>query len=241
MAITNCIFCDCHLRPAGEKTPCARHAEHVFAKWLRKLSHHQIMNMYVANVSGELPQLMRQPPLTKLTMKGVCRKCNNEWMHELEGVVEPVMKRLFDKTDVDELSAPEIATLARWTAKTAITLSYATPRNAPVPLQASHSLHPDYHGPVRFGFFYSKLKADRTLENGYLQIVYGSELGLVGTAGDPRHAASVLPEQSCADRGFPAGGAGVSVRLVRVVQCAALAHAPAGGGGFFEFRRDEPH
>ena len=71
--------------------------------------------------------------------------------------------------------------LARWTAKTAITLSYTTPRHAPVPLQASHSLHPDYQGPVRFGFFYSKIKADRMLESGHLQLVYGTELGLVGT------------------------------------------------------------
>jgi hypothetical protein len=82
---------------------------------------------------------------------------------------------------VDQLSDSELAILARWTAKTAITLSYTIPRRAPVPVQASRSLHPDYQRPVRFGFFYSKIKADRMLENGHLQLVYGTELGLVDT------------------------------------------------------------
>jgi len=180
MAITNCIFCGCELRPSGQKIPCARSAEHIFAAWFRKLSLHQTMNMYVGDVNGGTPQLMRSPSLTHLTMKGVCKKCNNEWMSALETAVEPIMIRLFDNTDVDELLEAERAILARWTAKTAITLSYATPRHAPVPLQASRSLHPDYQGPVRFGFFYSKLTADRTLENGHLQLVYGTEIGLVG-------------------------------------------------------------
>jgi len=137
--------------------------------------------MYVGNVNGEIPELRYRPTLTNLTMKGACKKCNEGWMSTLEGAVDPIMTRLFDKTDVDQLSDSELAILARWTAKTAITLSYTTPRNAPVPLQASHSLHPDYQGPVRFGFFYSKINADRMLENGHLQLVYGAELGLVGT------------------------------------------------------------
>jgi hypothetical protein len=180
MATKSCIFCNCVLRPSQQNRPDSKTSEHIFADWFRKLSLHKVINMYVGNVNGETPQLQYRPTLTNLTMKGVCKKCNNEWMSALETAVEPIMARLFDKTDVDQLSQFELAILARWTAKTAITLSYATPRHAPVPLQASHSLHPDYHGPVRFGFFYSKLSADRTLENGHLQLVYGSELGVVG-------------------------------------------------------------
>jgi hypothetical protein len=181
MAIKNCIFCGHALRPSGSKMPHARTAEHVFAEWLRRVSQHLIMNMYTGSVSGEVPELKRRPALTALTMKGVCKKCNNEWMSALEVAVEPIMLRVFSGIDIDQLSPAEIQTVARWAAKTAITLSYATPQNAPVPLQASHSLHPDYRGPVRFGFFYSKITADRTLENGYLQVVYGEELGLIGT------------------------------------------------------------
>lgn len=139
------------------------------------------MHMYVGNVADMSADLRWSPTLTNLTMRGVCQRCNGGWMRSLEHAVEQIMERLFAETDVDDLSAPEKETVARWTAKTAITLSYATPQHARVPLHASHSLHPDYRGPVRFGFFYSKITADRTLENGHLQVVYGKELGLVGT------------------------------------------------------------
>lgn len=157
MPIRNCIFCDCHLRPSAQKRPDSRTAEHVFSEVFRRISFHKTMNMYVGNVNGESPKLMYCPTLTALTMKGVCQKCNTGWMSRLENAVEPIMKRMFDKTDADQLSEPELAILARWTAKTAITLSYATPQQKPVPLQASHSLHPDYRGRARFGFFYSKM------------------------------------------------------------------------------------
>jgi hypothetical protein len=181
VAVKNCIFCGHPLAPAAQNKPHSRTAEHIFADWFRRISGHKIMNMYLGNLNGASPQLVRRPPLNNLAMKGVCKKCNNGWMSLLETTVEPIMQRVFGGMDVDELSNDELKILAEWTAKTAIALSYATPRHAPVPLQASHSLHPDYHGPVRFGFFYSKITADRTLENGHLQVVYGGEIGLVGT------------------------------------------------------------
>jgi hypothetical protein len=146
------------------------------------VSNHKIMNMYLGNVDGTNPKLMPCPPLTALTMKGVCKECNNVWMSSLETTVEPIMLRVFGGIDVDQLSGRDLKTVARWAAKTAITLSYATPQHAPVPLHASRSLHPDYQGPVRFGFLYSKIMADRALENGHIKVVYGKEIGLVGTA-----------------------------------------------------------
>ncbi len=203
MAIKNCIFCGHELRPSNENMPHSRTAEHIFATWFRRLSLHKIMNMYVGNVNGSSPELKRRPPLTNLTMKGVCKKCNNEWMSALENAVEPIMVRVFGGVDVDQLSAPELEILAQWTAKTAITLSYATPHHAPVPLQASCSLHPDYHGPVRFGFFYSKITADQTLENGHLQLVYGSELGLIGTEEIPGTRLVLCLNNHCLIVDFP--------------------------------------
>jgi hypothetical protein len=181
MAIKNCIFCGHELRPAGANTPHARTAEHVFAEWFRRISQHRFMNMYTGTASGDVPKFKRRPALTALTMKGVCKKCNNEWMSVLEDTVEPIMLRVFGGVDVDLLSTSEMEILARWTAKTAITLSYATPQNAPVPLQASSSLHPDHQGSVRFGFFYAKITSDPPLDNGHLQVVYGSELPLIGS------------------------------------------------------------
>jgi hypothetical protein len=63
--------------------------------------------------------------------------------------------------------------------------------------------------------FYSKINADLTLEGGYLQLIYGSELGLVGSPEVPatritlciyNHCLTLLPEKTSrgggnADRG----------------------------------------
>lgn len=181
MAIKNCIFCGHVLRPTRENAPHSRTAEHIFGKDFRRISRHKIMNMYVGTVGDGTPRLRHSPPLTALTMKGVCWKCNTGWMSALESAVAPILERVFAGIDLDELSDSELEILARWTAKTAITLSYATPQKAQVPLQASRSLHPDYQGPVRFGFFYSKITAEPPLENGHVQVLYGGELGLIGT------------------------------------------------------------
>jgi hypothetical protein len=91
MAINDCIFCGDHLASASRNRPNSRTAEHVFAEWFRRVSNHKIMNMYLGNVDGTNPQLMRRPPLTALTMKGVCKQCNNGWMSSLETAVEPIM------------------------------------------------------------------------------------------------------------------------------------------------------
>lgn len=203
MAVENCIFCGHHLAPAAQNRPNSRTAEHVFAEWFRRVSNHRIMNMYLGAVNGTNPEFIRRPPLNALTMKGVCKECNNGWMSSLENAVEPIVLKIFGGVDLDELCGDDLEIVARWTAKTAITLSYATPQHAPVPVQASRSLHPDYHGPVRFGFFYSKITADRTLENGHLQVVYGAELGLVGTAEVPGTRLVLCLNNHCLVVDFP--------------------------------------
>jgi hypothetical protein len=188
MPIRNCIFCDHVLLPSQLNAPHSRTEEHIFGKDFRRITGHKIMNMYLGTVDDDIPEFSRRPPLTALTMQGLCQQCNTGWMSKLETVVAPILERIFSGTDVDELSDSELEILARWTAKTAITLSYATPQQAQIPLQASHSLHPDYRGPVCFGFFYAKITADPPLENGHLQVLYGTDLGFVGEAAGTRLA-----------------------------------------------------
>jgi hypothetical protein len=62
MSIKNCIFCGQQLRPAGEKTPHARTAEHVFAERFRRISQRRIMNMYTGTASGDVPEFKRTLP-----------------------------------------------------------------------------------------------------------------------------------------------------------------------------------
>src|SRR5580700_4683251 len=109
MIIRNCIFCDCHLRPSAQKRPDSRTTEHIFSEVFRRISFHKTMNMYMGNLNGENPKLIYSPTLTALTMKGVCQKCNTGWMSTLENAIEPILRRMFDKTDADQLSEPELA------------------------------------------------------------------------------------------------------------------------------------
>jgi len=92
MRIGNCIFCDRHLRPSAQKRPDSRTAEHIFSEGFRRISLHRTMNMYVGNLNGEKPQLIRRPTLSALTMKGVCQRCNSGWMSKLENAVEPITR-----------------------------------------------------------------------------------------------------------------------------------------------------
>jgi hypothetical protein len=186
--VGNCIFCDHVLLPSQLSVPHSRTEEHIFGKDFRRVTRHKIIYMYLGTVDDDIPELSRRPPLTALTMRGVCQQCNTGGMSKLETAVAPILERIFTGTDVDELSDSELELLARWTAKTAITLSYATPQQAQIPLQASHSLHPDYRGSVHFGFFYAKITADPPLESRHLQVLYGSELGLVGEVAGTRLA-----------------------------------------------------
>jgi hypothetical protein len=146
------------------------------------------------------------------------------------------MTRVFGGIDVDQLSDAELRILARWTAKTAVTLSHATPQNAPVPLQASRSLHPDDHGPVRFALFYSKITADRTLENGFLQIVYGSELGLVGSGEVPGTRLIMCLNNHCLIVDFPPVIAGFGYDLRE--SCSAELWPTKRPAGVAELRMD---
>ncbi len=215
MAVANCIFCDHRLAPAAQNKLHSRTAEHIFANWFRRLSGHRVMNMYVSDLDGAAAQLNRRAPLNNLATKGVCRKCNNGWMSTLETSVEPILKRVFAGVDVDELDDGDLKTLAVWTAKTAVTLSYATPSKAHVPLQASHSLHPDRRGPVHFGFFYAKITADRDLENGHLQVVYGTEIGLIGTSQVPGTRLVFCLNGHCLLVDFPPSTAAFNFDLTR--------------------------
>ena len=54
-----------------------------------------------------------------VTVKRVCRTCNNEWMSRLEEEAQPLLSRLIGGTPVDA-SVGQQLTLARWSQKTAM-------------------------------------------------------------------------------------------------------------------------
>ena len=158
--------------------------------------------MFTATL-GQPPVLHRQPPLEQLVNKSVCGKCNSGWMSDLEVAIEPVIQRLVHGEPVGSLGPPEIELLARWVGKTAAVLSHVTPQLAKVPIHASRSLHPSSAVRPRCRVFYCKISADITLEGGFLQLVYGSELGLVGTEELPGTRITLCIYNHCFTVDFP--------------------------------------
>lgn len=180
MGSDRCIFCNVVLDASRKNLPSSRTEEHVFARWFRDAVVNDRMKMFTATVR-EGAVLRRHPPLERLVNNAVCRKCNNGWMSRLEGSVTPLFRRLKAGETADTFTNTEIELLAKWTGKTAAVISHATPQLARVPRYASRTLHPGSASPPKMAFFYSHITADVTFEGGYLQLVYGAEIGLVGT------------------------------------------------------------
>jgi hypothetical protein len=65
-----------------------------------------------------------QPDELNLTVKRVCRECNNEWMSVLEGKARRLLRPMI-KGHPSLMAEASQATVARWCAKTALMLGYA--------------------------------------------------------------------------------------------------------------------
>jgi len=102
-------------------------------------------------------------------------------MSQLEVNVVPIVQRLVAGEEVRAFSDADVELLARWAAKTAAVLSYVMPQLNRVPKDARMSVHPDRRSAPKFRFFHTRIAADMALEGGFLQLLYGSEVGLVGT------------------------------------------------------------
>ena len=202
MGPNRCIFCDVYLDASQKNLPSSRTEEHIFAKWYRNAVVNNKIKMFTATL-GSAPVLHRQPPLERLVNTSVCGECNNGWMSQLETDIAPIVQRLVAGEDIGRFSNDEIELLARWAGKTVAVLSHVTPQLARVPRGASVSLHPKANVTPKMRFFYSQIKADLTLEGGFLQLVYGSELGLVGTEELPGTRITLCIYNHCLTVDFP--------------------------------------
>ena len=121
--------CVCCAQPAGNR-------EHALPDWLAKtmrVENEPSQPGLISAARGVEPQ--GNPRATgKLITKGVCKNCNNGWMHDLEGAVRPILAPLvtqdfasFNKEALEPL-AKNLPLLTRWLMKTAVTLSMVAPR-----------------------------------------------------------------------------------------------------------------
>ena len=180
MELTRCIFCGAALTHSSLNQHDSRTKEHVYGDWFKKCVANDKIKMFTSD--GDTTMFHRQTRLKKLWNRSVCKKCNNGWMSRLEEEVDPIVGKLTKGTDFNSLSLGEVETLARWTGKTSIVLGYLTPIPAIVPEHIRRTFLPDSPVPPQMHLFYQFIQMDRTLEGGYLQLGYGLELPVIGSA-----------------------------------------------------------
>lgn len=111
-----CQFC-------GAKGDLTR--EHVLAEWVRPLLTGP-RAPYVAATGGVVTRIW-DAPVASLTVRRVCRSCNNGWMHDLEIAAKPIITALV-AGEVRTLTVEDQRILSTWGAKTAMAYDLAQPR-----------------------------------------------------------------------------------------------------------------
>ena len=178
MNLADCVFCGVALTQSSLNQQDSRTKEHVYARWFRDYVVNDKIKMFTSD--GKTSAFHEQKDLEKFWNRSVCAKCNNGWMSRLEVTVDPIINQLTTGTEFNQLGPEEVETLARWTGKTAIVLGYLTPFPAFVPEFIRRTFLPDSPTAPHMRLFYASIKADNTLEGGYLQLGYAAEIPVIG-------------------------------------------------------------
>ena len=131
-----CLFCQAKL------TKSNRSKEHTVPRWIvRRLRCED--DVYLSktltypNVPNEV-LAQRTQAITSLVLGNVCTNCNNGWMSQLETDTAPLLGALWKQTSPTILTPAQCLTLARWTFKTAATISYSSDYKKIIPIQHIH-------------------------------------------------------------------------------------------------------
>jgi hypothetical protein len=121
--MTSCIFCG-----SSEKLT----KEHIFPAWLQRYLGIGTQELNIVFYS-ENPQTMHSTVYGRHLNRNVCRKCNNEWMSQLESAVGPLLKDMLEDRISRILTDDEIHFIGLWIFKTALTLHNANPYPQVIP------------------------------------------------------------------------------------------------------------
>ena len=144
-----CIACE---NPIQERAK-----EHVIADWLLEglgIGEEQLAQFIADSARGQVKEARTSHSLNSFKEGRVCSNCNNGWMSELESEAKPILLALLSgPQNPTSISESECLVLARWTLKTAIVLSYATPLGHPLPREHLKFLRDKPAMPPQIGVF----------------------------------------------------------------------------------------
>jgi hypothetical protein len=105
-----CVFCE-------REVPLT--LEHVFPSWISSVLMPAESVVHIHRLEGEVVRAHTSAKMDA-TVKRVCERCNNGWMHELEEAARPVLTPLIRKTQPRGLAPIEQEVISTWAIKTAL-------------------------------------------------------------------------------------------------------------------------
>jgi hypothetical protein len=118
-----CVFCE-------REVPLT--LEHVFPSWISSVLMPAESVVHIHRLEGEVVRAHTSAKMDA-TVKRVCERCNNGWMHELEEAARPVLTPLIRKTQPRGLAPIEQEVISTWAIKTALMCEFMDPRSASAP------------------------------------------------------------------------------------------------------------
>jgi hypothetical protein len=106
--------------------------EHVLARWIRKRFPNDGTQEHWHRTEvddGTVSERRYRSVPFELTVREVCRSCNNGWMADLENMVRPILGPMMTSSINLPLSIDEQASLAFWAAKTLMVAQSTLPRD----------------------------------------------------------------------------------------------------------------
>lgn len=157
MARTACCFC---------RRKADRAREHVWPQWLQDALNCRADVRALVHRSFDGGVSSRRIQNTaSMILGGVCAKCNNEWMSELETHTVPVVTLLLSELGNHELTSEDAATLALWSFKTAIVLNASSNYRRIVPDTHFWYLHDTRSIPAGVFIDVARIGCDGTLSS----------------------------------------------------------------------------
>ena len=102
-----CVFCE-------REVPLT--LEHVFPSWISSVLMPAESVVHIHRLEGEVVRAHTSAKMDA-TVKRVCERCNNGWMHELEEAARPVLTPLIRKTQPRGLAPIEQEVISTWAIK----------------------------------------------------------------------------------------------------------------------------
>jgi len=126
-----------HCLGCGVPLGANRTDEHVIALWLLKelgLGEEELRQIVANSDTGDMVEPRTSHSMQSFLQGSICAKCNHGWLSQLESEAQTVLPALINGTRIlTSLSDSERLVVTRWTLKTAVVLSHATPLKKPLP------------------------------------------------------------------------------------------------------------